>query len=400
MEARILRIRNQNEAAHQIQKVGAYPKSVPIMSPKTVVRTIKLTNINATACNILKQEMLSLDGDVAVSKDVISKNQKASDCLIFGTIAQLEKLCSKLKKQPFGLDKIGAVIKDTLDNYQKENFTVTARRYLIRCHKKTRIMGVLNVTPDSFSDGGRFYDLESAIEGGLSLAGEGADIIDVGGESTRPGSRPVGSKEQIRRVVPVIKRLSKRVKIPLSIDTQRADVARAALDAGAAIVNDISGLTYDKKIAKVAADYKAGLVLMHMKGTPRTMQRNPSYGCLIGDITKYLKVSINKALDAGVGKKQIMIDPGIGFGKTTEHNLQIIKHLSEFKSLGYPLLIGTSRKSVIGNVLNVPVDNRLMGTAATVVYAILEGANIIRVHDVKETKQLIKMTGAIEKVKV
>lgn len=399
IETRVLRIKNQNEAVYQIKKIGAYSKSVPLMSPKTITHTIKIKKINAFICNILKQQMLSLGGDVAVSMEVITKSPKKSDCLVFGTISQLEKLYLKLKRQPLGLDKIGKEIKEVLLNYQKTNFEFICRKHKLRLEKKIYIMGILNITPDSFSDGGKFYDQMKAIARGLGMIKEGADIIDIGGESTRPNALSVSSKEQIKRVIPVIKRLSKESNVPISIDTRNSDVAHAAIKAGASIINDISGLKHDRKIAQLAAQFKTGLILMHIKGTPRTMQKNPKYKCLIQEIIDSLKKSINLALDSGVRLQQIIIDPGIGFGKTTEHNLMILKHLLEFKSLGLPILVGTSRKSLIGNVLNLNVDQRLIGTATTVVHSILQGAHLIRTHDVKQIKQVVDMTEAIEKIK-
>jgi dihydropteroate synthase len=400
MRTRVLRIENQSEAKDELKKIGVYFESLKYMCPKLETICIKLKDINSAACNILKQEMLSAGGDVAVSKEVITGRVKKSDCLVIGTPAQIKTLSSKIKKQPLGLDRIGVEIKKTLNNYKKTRFKLICRRYSLNLSGKVHICGVLNVTPDSFSDGGKFFDEEKAIEGGLNLEKEGADIIDVGGESTQPQAKRVKPKKQIERVVPVIKKLSKKLRIPISVDTQSFIVAEAAVKAGASIINDISGLKYDKRIAELAAKYKTGLILVHIKGTPKDMQKNPVYACLIQDIIDSLNKSINCALEAGVKPEQIAIDPGIGFGKTTEHNLSILKHISEFKSLGYPIMIGTSRKSMIGNTLDRPVDKRLLGTAATVTHSILGGVKIIRVHDVNEIKDVVRMTEAIEKSKV
>ena len=400
MDIRVLRIKNQSDAVRELKKIGVSPESIKYMRPKTQSFNIKLKNINAVTCNILKQEMLSVGGDVAVSKEVITKNVSKSDCLIIGTLAQINKLSKKIKRQPLGLDKIGKQLKTTIDNHQKDRFKFICRKYTLDLSKKTYICGVLNVTPDSFSDGGKFFEKKKAVEQGVKLEKEGADIIDIGGESTRPGAKPISPKEQIGRIIPVIKELSKRLKIPISIDTQSAEVAGAAIDTGASIINDISGLKHNKKIAGVAAKFKAGLILMHIKGTPLTMQKSPQYRCLIQEIINSLKKSIDYALNAGLMREQIVIDPGVGFAKTTEHNLLILKHLSEFKSLGLPIMIGTSRKSLIGNILKKSVDKRLLGTAATVVHSILQGVNIVRVHDVSQIKDVIKMTEAIEKGKV
>jgi len=254
--------------------------------------------------------------------------------------------------------------------------------------QQTLIMGVLNVTPDSFSDGGRYLDVQSAVEHALQMEAEGADIIDVGGESTRPGSLPVSAQEEVERVVPVIEQLAKNSDIPISIDTYKSTVAQAALDAGAHIVNDISGLRFDDRMASVVARAHAGLVLMHIKGTPRNMQQNPHYDDLILEIKTYLSESKRIAFEAGIGEEQIVIDPGIGFGKRLEDNFKIIRSLDSFHELGSPILVGPSRKSFIGLTLNLPVEERLEGTAAAVTACIINGADIIRVHDVKEMKRV------------
>ncbi|MCK5306847.1 MAG: dihydropteroate synthase [Candidatus Omnitrophica bacterium] len=397
METRILKIESQNEAIREIRKVGACPGGVKFMSPKAVSLAVKIKELKSAACNIMKQEMLSLGGEVAVSRDAVTNKVNKSDCLIFGNLSQIKKLCFKLNKQPFGLTEISGKLKEALCNYQKDTFKLICGKYRLYPGRRVYLMGILNVTPDSFSDGGLFFNPRKAVERGLEMAGEGADIIDVGGESTRPGAKPVTPRQQIKRVVPVIKSLSKRLKVPVSIDTSSRQVALAALEAGAAIINDISGLKKDGAIAELAVRFKAGLVLTHSKGTPRTMQKKPEYKCLMQDIINGLAESVNRALGAGVVKEQIVIDPGVGFGKTTEHNLKILKNLSELKGLGFPIMVGTSRKSLIGNILKVPVGQRLLGTAATVTYSIMQGAHIVRVHDVKQIKQVIVMTESIKR---
>lgn len=267
---------------------------------------------------------------------------------------------------------------------------------------RTHLMGVLNVTPDSFSDGGRYLDPDTAVAHALRMVDEGADIIDVGGESTRPrstaygeGAEPVDVTEELRRVLPVIERLARVSDVPISIDTYKAEVARRALEAGAVIVNDISGLRFDAEMADVIGQAGASVVIMHIKGTPKTMQLNPAYEDLFGEIKAYLAEGIDKARQAGI--KQIIIDPGIGFGKQLEHNLRLISGLEQFRSLGYPLLVGASRKSFIGTVLNVPVHERVEGSLAAAVAAVLRGANILRVHDVRETKRAVAIADAIRR---
>lgn len=261
--------------------------------------------------------------------------------------------------------------------------------------RHTLIMGILNVTPDSFSDGGLFSDVEIAVEHAERMVSEGAHIIDVGGESSRPGADPVSTEVEMDRVLPVIKKLAKRTEVPISIDTYKSSVARRALDVGACIVNDITALQGDPHMASVAAKADVPVVLMHMRGTPENMQSDPRYDSLISEIISFLETRIQVAIDAGISPERIIIDPGIGFGKTVAHNLEIIRRLGEFKSLEKPILMGTSRKSFIGKVLGTSSDSRLEGTAATVAVSIVNGADIVRVHNVKEMARVARMADAI-----
>lgn len=260
------------------------------------------------------------------------------------------------------------------------------------------VMGILNVTPDSFSDGGRFFDSKKAVRHSLAMVNDGADIIDVGGESTRPGSRGISAGEELRRVIPVIKALAQRSRVPISIDTMKSEVADEAIRAGATIVNDVSGLKYDNKMASVAAKHDVSLIIMHMRGTPRNMQLSPRYRDTVRDIISDLRLAISKAVKAGVDSRKIVIDPGIGFGKTLRHNLEILNRLEEFKELKAPICIGTSRKSFIGRVLGVEdPGERIIGTVATCVIALMKGARLIRVHEVKEALQAVRMTESVLK---
>ena len=258
---------------------------------------------------------------------------------------------------------------------------------------RTRIMGILNVTPDSFSDGGRYTDRTTAVEHALEMAGEGADFIDIGGESTRPGATPVAPDVEIRRVVPVIEALAAKSGIPISVDTRNADVAERALGAGASIVNDISGLRHDPRMAGVVGTRGGSAVLMHMRGTSATMQDDPRYDDLIGEIRTCFLDSIRLATDAGI--RQIILDPGIGFGKTTGHNLEILSRLGEFADLGYPLMVGPSRKAFVGAILELPVGERLEGTIGASVAAVMRGARLLRVHDVREVSRAVRIADAI-----
>jgi dihydropteroate synthase len=257
------------------------------------------------------------------------------------------------------------------------------------------IMGILNVTPDSFSDGGAFLDPEKAVEHAHRMAQNGADIIDIGGESSRPGSAGISAQEEIDRVMPVLERVCREIDIQVSIDTTKSDVAKMALEAGAGIVNDISALRNDESIAKLAADHNAYLILMHMRGTPRDMQKDTKYDDIVGEIAQFIGSVAQKAADYGVSKEKIIIDPGIGFGKSVEGNFVILKNLDRFLELGYPILIGVSRKSFLGETLNIDARLRLEASIAAACYAVLNGADIIRVHDVAETRRALTI---IEKI--
>jgi dihydropteroate synthase len=269
---------------------------------------------------------------------------------------------------------------------------------LLPIGERTLVMGILNVTPDSFSDGGQFHSTDSAIAHAEQMIAEGADIIDVGGESTRPGGEPVSVEDEIKRVVPVIESLVSKHTVPISVDTTKSEVARAALDAGAAIVNDISALRFDFYVADAAARAGAGLVLMHSRGTPATLHRLPPVANIIDEVNRSLKASVHMAEQRGVARESIVIDPGIGFGKSQEQNVELIAKLDQiigaFPDL--PLLIGTSRKSFIGRLLDAAtVTERLNGSIATIVAAVLKGAHIVRVHDVKATVEALKVADAL-----
>lgn len=269
--------------------------------------------------------------------------------------------------------------------------------------EKTLVMGILNVTPDSFYDGGKHYDIEDALNRARKMIDDGADIIDIGGESTRPNSSYVSADEEIRRIVPIIKELSKEIHIPISIDTYKADVADKAIKAGAQIINDISGLQADKEMVRVAATNNTPIIVMHIKGRPHDFPKDPVYVELIPEIISFLERRIEYSIKSGIAHDKIIIDPGIGFGKGTKHNVEILRQLNKFKCLNLPIMIGTSRKSFISRVLEHSGDNdmrendsRLFGTLVTLVIAVSKGANIVRVHDVKEAVQVIKMYKSIE----
>lgn len=269
-------------------------------------------------------------------------------------------------------------------------------RYTLALGRRAHVMGILNLTPDSFSDGGKYFqDKRKAALRAEEMVRDGADIIDVGGESTRPGSEEVSLNEELDRVIPVIKEISGNIDVPISVDTAKSEVAEAAIENGASIVNDVTGLKGDPRMASVISRTGVGVIVMHMKGSPRTMQLEPSYKDLMREITDSLKESIDIAVNAGVEKDKIVVDPGIGFGKTVRHNLTILNRLSELKVLERPIMVGVSRKSFIGAILNRNANERLIGTAAASSVAIMNGANIIRVHDTKELVEVAKIVDAI-----
>ncbi len=267
-----------------------------------------------------------------------------------------------------------------------------ARNFEFTFPRPTLVMGIVNVTPDSFSDGGKFFDSESAINHALDLISQGADIIDIGGESTRPRATPVAEEEELRRVIPVIERLAKKISIPISIDTMKPAVARAAIDAGASIINDIAANRTDNEMWRIVAKTGAGYVLMHMQGTPQTMQQNPSYIDVVADVNKFFAERLNLLASAGVNAEQIILDVGIGFGKTAQHNLQLLGNLGNFTKWNRPLLMGVSRKSFLSQDRGAKVSERLPASLACECWAVRAGAKIIRTHEVAATKQAVAMT--------
>ncbi|MGD9033193.1 MAG: dihydropteroate synthase [Desulfobacteraceae bacterium] len=272
--------------------------------------------------------------------------------------------------------------------------------YTLELGRRTHVMGVLNVTPDSFSDGGIYFQRDKAIEHGLSMARDGADILDVGGESTRPYSEKISAEEELDRVIPVIKALCKDLRIPISIDTCKAEVARQALKAGASIINDISAFRFDPEMISVAAEAGVPVILMHMQGTPTDMQANPAYENLIPEILDFLKSAMDRGVAGGISKDMLIVDPGIGFGKTFDHNLQIIRGLAEFNALQRPILLGPSNKAFIGHILDKEPHERDTGSMAAVAAGVLNGAHIVRVHNVKKTMETVKMIDAIKRGRV
>ncbi|MDH7576683.1 MAG: dihydropteroate synthase [Bacillota bacterium] len=400
---RVIGINNREEARRAIRAIGADAGGVNWMVPKAVHRVLRVENLPTRAANILKQEMLSRGGEAAIHREAVHLAVDTTDVLLMGTLKQFDQLSQKLRMQPFGLSRLAQEIKDVLDKIEKnEAVRLRCRDLSLPLGERTLIMGILNTTPDSFSDGGKFIDVEAAVAHARKMVEEGADIIDLGGESTRlqanpalygdssrPWSwEPLPVEEELSRIMPVLERLLEEMEVPISVDTYKAETAKVVLKAGAHMINDVWGFQYNPELAEVAAAFDVPVILMHN-------QEGTDYRDLMGDIIRFLRRSVKIAETAGVRPEQIIIDPGIGFGKTTQQNLEVLRRLGELRSLGKPILLGTSRKSVIGNTLNLPVGQRLEGTAATVAWGIGQGAAIIRVHDVKEMVRVARMMDAV-----
>lgn len=390
-------ISRPEEAAAIMRQIGTDIHGVSLMKNKMVHYTLRVGPLPPRAANIVKQEMLSVGGDAAVARGVIDCSAPDGAVLLSATRKQFRRFMQKMRAQPFSLPKMADQIHHVISHYETSRpLTFSCRGIEADLRRQTLVMGILNVTPDSFSDGSLFQEKEAALRRARQLIEEGAQIIDIGGESTRPGAAKVDVAQELDRVIPVIEAFrAERDDIPLSIDTYKSQVAHEALKAGADMVNDISGCHFDTAMADIVAQADAFLCLMHIKGTPDNMQMNPQYDDVIEEIMTYFDESIAIALDKGVAKEKLIVDPGIGFGKNLDHNLAILKYLREFQSFGLPVLIGTSRKSFIGRLTDRDVNDRLAGTIATVSQAVWNGANIVRVHDSKEARDAVLLLDAI-----
>ncbi|MBI5016389.1 MAG: dihydropteroate synthase [Deltaproteobacteria bacterium] len=398
-EVRLLDLSDPRRAKGELEAVGADPAGVAKMVPKASFLAFKATGIKAPGANILKQEALAAGAEAAVSRGVINCSVARTDVVILGTRKEIRALVRRLKPQPFGLKRLAAELEAVLGAVERR-FELPWARGVLRLSERPHIMGILNVTPDSFSDGGEFLGRDEALARAEQMVAEGADLIDVGGESSRPGAEPVDEAVELSRVLPVIEHLAPRLPVPVSVDTYRAGVAEAAAAAGASIVNDISGLAADPAMAETVARTGAAVVVMHMRGTPRTMQSDTAYGDLLGEVCRSLRESAERALAAGVPAEKIVVDPGLGFGKTAEGNLVLLGRLGELRSLGYPVLAGASRKSFLGKVLGTedPKD-RLEGSLAAAAVAVWNGAHILRVHDVRETRRAAEVAWAVRQAR-
>jgi len=392
---RILHLADEAAVRLELERIACDPEGVRRMASKGLMRCVKLVALECRAANILKQEMLALGGDAGVARGSVACSIPNSDVLLFGTVKQLRRLSQRLKAQPFGLAQVGDDIAQLLCHVETPAESLCGRDITLDL-RLPRIMGVLNVTPDSFSDGGEFLAVDDALTKAEQMVSEGADLIDIGGESTRPGAPQVSEDEELQRVLPVVAALRREFPVPLSLDTTKSRVAREGLAAGANFVNDVSGLTFDCEMASVVADAGAGLFVMHTSGEPQTMQQRTTYLDLLGEVVGALAMSLERAADAGIPSENLAVDPGIGFGKTVEGNLALLRRLDELHSLGRPILLGTSRKSFIGKVLQQEDPQRRgIGTLATVTLGVQSGAKLFRVHDVAAAREAALMAWSI-----
>lgn len=393
---RNLHLQDPEEAVVLLKQTLVDDGGIAAMLPKMSHLNIHIAGVPCPAANIIKQEMLAVGGDAAVARGTVSCRLPATDVILMGTKKQLTRLAGKISRQPFGLPALAESLLKTIGTLEGELAPLrTARRELI-FGKRTLLMGIVNVTPDSFSDGGKYFATAHAIDHARRLVDDGADILDIGGESSRPGAMPVSAAEELNRIVPVIEALAGKITVPLSVDTTKAAVARAAVAAGAEIVNDISAMRFDPEMASTVKNSGAAVVLMHMRGTPRDMQEGDLvYKSLWGEIIGFLAERIAAGVAAGIPQERMMIDPGLGFGKTAEDNLKLINGLPECRVLGRPILMGPSRKSFLGRITGSGPEDRGEETAAAVTACILRGAQVIRVHDVRTVKKVAAVADAL-----
>ncbi|HEY3425925.1 MAG TPA: dihydropteroate synthase [Negativicutes bacterium] len=390
---RILEITNLEQAKAELAKINCDPAGIAIMAPRTVFKTLKLENIPTRAAGLLKQTFLSKGGEVAVSRDTAGLGKDYTDVLICATIKQYKQAVPRLKAQPWGLAKVAQTIESILtisESFPERHYS-WPRHTLAIVPKRTLVMGILNVTPDSFSDGGKYNNIDVALRHVEEMIRDGADIIDVGAESTRPynGANIVSAEEEMNRLLPLLEKVLAISSVPVSVDTYKASVAEEALKMGAHMINDVWGLQQDPAMAAIVAKYGVPVFVMHnQEGTH--YERD-----IMAHICSFLRDSIAIGVKAGIHPDNIIIDPGIGFGKTPTQNIAVMARLEELKSLGCPILLATSRKRFIGEVLNLPVEDRVEGTGATIALGIMKGSHIIRVHDVKPLARIAKMTDAM-----
>lgn len=389
----VLLLRDIEEVRSVFRAMGVSAGGIKIMDSKALFRLVRVKELDIRAANILKQEMLSRGGEVATSREVYEMGGNRAECLVMGTLSQYERLIPKLRSQPFGLRELAGALEAVLQNAEDRP---------PRCHPgldlsdRPLIMGIVNVTTDSFSNYGEHADPEVAVRAAWEMVEQGADMIDVGGESMRPGSDRVSVEEELARVLPVVEALAGDLPVPISVDTYKSGVAARALERGAFMINDVSALRMDPEMVNVVRDAGCPVALMHMQGEPRTMQENPEYENVVEDIYSFFLERLETAVEGGVEEENLLLDPGLGFGKNLQHDLDIVSNMSSFRSLGRPLILGASRKRFIGDVLGLPEPrDRVQGTVATTVMAAVQGVDIVRVHDVRENAQAAALARAV-----
>lgn len=386
---RILDLHNSREVENFFRKLHVDETGIKIMLPKTSHHLIYIDSLNVPAANILKQELLSLGGDVVLHKGACNFSVQETPCVLIGTKAHYHRLAKKLSAQPFGLKKLAVELKQIFEKFEVVPPSICIGGTMFHFSKSPFIMGIINVTPDSFSGDGIYQNVDEALRKAEQLIEQGAHILDIGGESTRPGAQSIPLDEEKSRVIPVVKAVAKSFRIPVSIDTSKARIAEEALHCGAHLVNDVTGLTGDPKMASVIKKTKAPAVIMHHRFPSKKTQD------VIGEVCRFFKDRIDALQSQGISSSGLILDPGIGFGKTAEQNLLILKQAEEFKVFGKPLLLGTSRKSFIGKVLKNEAHERLIGTLASLVFGQLKGFHFFRVHDVSEARQALLLSQAI-----
>jgi dihydropteroate synthase len=392
---RVLHLSNVEQVHETMKNIGVDPVGITRMVGKAQWSNILVSDLSCVAANILKQEMLAIGADAAVARGTVSCSRKHTDVLLMATLKQFAQLIERLPCQPFGLSNLASELQHLLAVSVHRPQALRGKDCYLNLDRP-QVMAVLNVTPDSFYDGGKSYSVDTALLQAEQQIADGADIIDIGGESTRPGAPLVDVDTELERIIPVVNAVRSSFSIPVSVDTNKAAVAARAIEAGANFINDISGLTFDAKMAEVVADSGAGLFVMHTRGCPEVMQRNTLYADLLGDIVASLSMSLEMAHAAGIAADKLAVDPGIGFGKSVAGNLEILRRLSELQCLGHPILLGTSRKSFIGKVLQQQQpQQRLFGSVGSAVVGFNNGAQLFRVHDVAPTRQALDMAWAV-----
>jgi dihydropteroate synthase len=385
-----------SEIAREIERTESDPEGVGIMTRKGRIYPVRLSDVSTKAAPLLKQEILSVGGDSAHARGVADHSIASSSVVLLATWGQYRRAIPKLERQPFGLKELAHEVDRALRAYATHApRTVPGAHGSFLLGDYPRVMGVLNVTPDSFSDGGRFPEPATAVAAARQMADDGASVVDVGGESTRPGATPVSPDEEWKRVGPVLTALRGELEVPISIDTRHAEVAAKAVDAGADVVNDVEGLR-DEEMRRVVARTGAAAIVMHMRGSPETMQQDVRYSDVRGEVFAFLAQATDDAIRAGVAADKLLIDPGLGFGKSHEQSLELLSHAGEFRSLGYPLVLGASRKSFLGAILGTksPADRLEAGLAAAVIAA-ERGAALVRTHEVGPTVRALSVVAAV-----